>query len=86
MFTEMGWLDDSYNFDNVTAEADVLSLPAAVSSDHTVFWSYCNYLYYLCQLGVRQPDVGGHRHVHHGEHDHDDRGPRHPAGQPRETI
>ena len=40
MFTEMGWLDDSYNFDNVTAEADVLSLPAAVSRDHTVFWSY----------------------------------------------
>ena len=33
MFTEMGWLDDSYNFDNVTAEADVLSLPAAVSGE-----------------------------------------------------
>lgn len=31
MFTEMGWLDASLNFDNVTAESDVLSLPANVS-------------------------------------------------------
>ena len=31
MFTEMGWLDSSYNFDNVTAETDVLSLPANVN-------------------------------------------------------
>ena len=30
MFTEMGWLDSNYNFDNATAEADVLSLPANV--------------------------------------------------------
>merc|ERR1719225_497856 len=32
MFTEMGWLDSNYNFDNATAEADVLSLPANVSA------------------------------------------------------
>ena len=30
MFTEMGWLDSNYNFDNATVEADVLSLPANV--------------------------------------------------------
>ena len=37
MFTEMGWLDTSLNFDNVTAESDVLSLPANVSINTTNF-------------------------------------------------
>ena len=31
MFKEMAWLDEGLNFDNVTAEADVLSLPANVN-------------------------------------------------------
>ena len=35
MFTEMGWLDASLNFDNITAETDVLSLPANVSINTT---------------------------------------------------
>merc|ERR1712027_288394 len=35
MFTSIGWLDDAYNFDNVTAEADVLSLPADVAAQLT---------------------------------------------------
>lgn len=36
MFTEMGWLDSSYNFNNVTAEADVMSLPANVNINNNL--------------------------------------------------
>ena len=44
MFSELGWLDNDYNFDNVTAEADALSLPENVSRDvlfefHLEFWN-----------------------------------------------
>ena len=30
MFSEIGWVDDSYNFNNETAMADIMSLPDAV--------------------------------------------------------
>merc|ERR1739845_277729 len=32
VFSELGWLDDSGNFNNETAEADLLSLPTEVSA------------------------------------------------------
>ena len=35
MFSNIGWLDSEYNFDNNTASADVASLPAEVSESKT---------------------------------------------------
>ena len=32
MFTEMGWLDDNYVFDQSAAEVDVSSLPVNVNN------------------------------------------------------
>merc|ERR1712178_76522 len=32
VFQQLGWLDNSYNFDNVTAVADISSLPGEVSA------------------------------------------------------
>lgn len=48
MFKEMAWLDESLNFDNVTAEADVLSLPANVNINtnlQTVYNKVSKYLH-----------------------------------------
>ena len=35
MFTNMGWLDSDYNFDNNTASADILNLPTEVIDSKT---------------------------------------------------
>merc|ERR1719309_986107 len=32
VFSELGWLDDAGNYDNVTAEADLMTLPSNVSA------------------------------------------------------